>query len=280
MSTWSKSIVKWQEDGHWCLSVPFTWLLPDAASFAAYHEGTVVGGPAVRLMPEWIGQYAEVDLGDREGIYRMHNPDCTVTTRGCRNSCPFCAVARIEGDYRELEDFTPGAVVTDSNLLQCSDAHFERVMVMLEGQRDVDFNGGLEARLFTYERARRIAALPSLKRVQLSWDEEGEEWDVTVAISTALLAGIPKRSITVRCLVNWTETPEEALRRMMVLRQRGVKPFPMRYQPLNCLAKNQYVAPQWAGRPLKQFVRFWARQNWCGGFEYQESGTGAQLPLF
>lgn len=265
--SWSKGIVRWRdpEDSHWCLSVPFTWKLKEAAAFAVRHRGTIVGGPAVRLMPEYIGKYAQVDLDDIPGVYARHNPDCTVTTRGCRNHCPFCAVARIEGAYREIEGFTPGAVVIDSNLLQCSPQHLERVMTMLEGQHDVDFNGGLEAELLDPHICARIASLPSLKRVQLSWDEEGDESSVLAAIDELRSAGVVAAKITCRVLVNFRESPGAAALRMMVLRQARVKPFPMRYQPLDTLEKNSYKAPQWRGWPLKQFVRFWSRQAWLTG---------------
>ncbi len=186
---WSKGIVKWHEDGHWCLSVPFTWLLPEAAQFAAYHEGTVVGGPAVRLMPEWIGQYAQVDLGDREGVLQLHNPQATRTSLGCRNACPFCGVRRIEGEYRELAHWKTNPIVIDSNILQATDVHFDRVMDRLEGVSAVDFNQGLDATLFPGQRAERILSL-KLRQLRFSWDSADEEWAVMDAVRYGLTAGM------------------------------------------------------------------------------------------
>ena len=57
---WAKGIVSWRFEGWWCQSVPFTWLLPAAARFAMLHEPCIVGGPAAKLMPEYIGQWAEI----------------------------------------------------------------------------------------------------------------------------------------------------------------------------------------------------------------------------
>lgn len=257
-TTWTKGIVKWEKDGHWCLSIPFTWLLPEAATFAAYHEGTVVGGPAVRLMPEWIGQYAEVDLGDRPGVLQLHNPDATRTSLGCRNACAFCGVRRIEGRYRELPVWPVRPVVIDSNILQSSDAHFENVVANLEGISGVDFNQGLEAIRFTGYRAERILGL-KLRQLRFSWDVATEENPVMAAVDRGLTAGMGRSHIIVYCLINFREEPEEALYRMETLKAAGVVGFPMRYQPLDALRKDDYCAPQWQGKGLRQFVRYWAR---------------------
>jgi len=40
-------------------------------------------------------------------VLRLHNPDATFTTRGCPRACPFCAVPRIEGKFRELRKGGP-----------------------------------------------------------------------------------------------------------------------------------------------------------------------------
>ena len=107
---WAKGIVSWRFEGWWFQSVPFTWLLPAAARFAAYHEPCMVGGPAVKLMPEYIGQWAEVAEAEFPAALQLHNPDASRSTAGCQHFCSFCGVRRIEGPFRELEEWTPARV--------------------------------------------------------------------------------------------------------------------------------------------------------------------------
>ncbi len=111
--TWSKSIVYWREEPDFVyVSVPFTWMQPAARRVCECNANAGMrvwaGGPAVDLMPHYL-----VDVTDSCGGQMLplpltrHNPDATFTTRGCIRRCPFCAVPKIEGDFRELTDWTP-----------------------------------------------------------------------------------------------------------------------------------------------------------------------------
>lgn len=275
---WAKGIVRWRFEGWHCLSVPFTWLLPEAAEFCATHENCLVGGPAVKLMPEYIGRWAEVSTEDLPWALSLYNPDASRSTRGCLNACSFCGVSRIEGPFEELKEWTPATYMIDSNFLQCSDRHFEATCDRLQVLPEVEFNQGLDASLFTGARAERLLELP-LRRLQFSWDNPSDYQSVAEAVELAKRHGLRAGKICIMRLVNNGEEPESALENMLELRGWGVSPFAMRYQPLDALRKNDYLAPQWNSRDLKWFCRYWNRQAWLGGVEFKWPSRGPQFNL-
>ncbi len=146
MANWLKDIARWKIGSTLYLSVPFTWLLPQARQLALLHSGPVqAGGPAVQLMPEFLADVAAVNQPCPVEPLAIHNPFATFTSRGCPNACAFCAVPRLEGDLNELRDWRPAPIICDNNLLAASRKHFDRVIDRLKSMPGVDFNQGLEA---------------------------------------------------------------------------------------------------------------------------------------
>lgn len=269
---WSKGIVYWRDGQTLYVSVVFTWHLPEAKRlcqcYAAAGYRVVVGGPAVELMPDYLPFERSDEPVSPEPV-RRHNPDATFTTRGCIRRCSFCAVPKVEGAFRELPDFRPAPIVCDNNLLAASRTHFDRVVDCLKPLPDVDFNQGLDARLLTDYHVGRLLEL-KLKAIRFSWDNVGEEFVVRGAVAKVRAAGFPKSRIQVYVLVNHGETFGEAWSRMETLRADGVRMWPMRYQPLDSLKKDSYVAPEWDARELHRFTRYWSRQNWFSKVPYEE----------
>ncbi len=229
---WSKHVVTWREQDCLCLSVPFTWFLPEARAIALNHPGerVIAGGPAVCLMREYVEEWAEVETIELETpALQRHNPHATRTSYGCPFDCPFCMVRLIEGTFRELDQWRPAPIICDDNLLACSERHLERVWESLKGIRGLDFQG-IEPHLVTPENAAQIAVLHP-KAVRMGWDMPEEEGVVWQAIQYLRQAGLPKRAIGVYCLVNWKESPEEALYRFETLKSAGIRGFAMRFQP-------------------------------------------------
>jgi len=278
MSAWAKGVVTWHEQEALCVSVPFTWLLKEARGFCLSNpnEPIVVGGPAVRLLPDFLAGIpnVEVETITPDNPLRRANPDATRTTFGCPNACAFCGVRTIEGPYEELADWRPAPILCDSNFFACSDAHFDRVIDRLKQAdfAEVDFNQGLDARLFTRARASRLAEIRP--RLRFAWDNAGDEDALFKAVETAKSVGLPVSRLPVYCLVGWTETPEEAQHRMELLKERHLRGFAMRYQPLDAMEKNAYCPPQWDRLLLKDFCRYWNRQAWFGGMTFEEYREG------
>ena len=107
------------------ISVAFTWDLA-WAEWAAKQWRQVapvsIGGPALN---EPGGDFIP-------GMYLKKG--YVITSRGCPNRCWFCSVPHREGfALRELP-ITDGWIVTDDNLLACSDQHILGVFEMLKRQ--------------------------------------------------------------------------------------------------------------------------------------------------
>ena len=278
MNQWRKNIASFKIGKNLYLSIPFTWMLPDAVEMAKKHNGKVfAGGPAVDLIPEYINSYADIESPPPIPPLSLHNPLATFTTRGCPNKCKFCAVPRIEGDLRELDIWPVRPVVCDNNLLAASRKHFDRVIDRLKSLPYVDFNQGLDARLFKPHHARRLAELKGVK-VRFAFDHAC--WDTVVhdAIETAREHGL--RDFGVYVLFGFNDTPDEAHDKLNRVREWGVWPNPMRYQPLDSLQKNSHVAPAWTERELRKTAKYYSRLIWYEHIPYNEFREDRQYKLF
>lgn len=268
---WRGGVVEWFGGDSAFLSVVFSWDLPTAYQRAAWlrAEGWRVraGGPAVVLNPGYLADVAEV--GGEVNALPLHNRRATFTSRGCIRRCSFCAVPRIEGDLRELSDWEPRPVVCDNNLLACSRVHFDRVIDRLKPLRGVDFNQGLDARLLRKYHADRLAEL-DLYAVRVAWDAVKTESQFMRAFGLLRSAHIPKRYIRVYVLIGFNDCPADALYRLQAVRNLGILPVPMRYQPLDAVQKNQYVAPGWSYQELQRMVRYFSNLVHLGGIPYDE----------
>lgn len=275
MNQWRKGIASWRVGDTLYLSVPFTWLLGDAERMAAKHKGPVIaGGPAVDLCG---APWAETPATCPYDTLAMHNPLATFTTRGCPNKCAFCAVPRIEGDFRELPTWEPAPVVCDNNLMAASRAHFERVIESLLPFPRVDFNQGLDARRFTGWHAGQIARLHQPK-VRFALDSWAQETPVADALRTARAAGL--RDFGIYVLIGYNDTPTSARDRLEAVRAWGIRPNPMRYQPLDATEKDEYVFTEggWTDAELRRMMRYYSRLRWLEHISYED--YQADMPLF
>lgn len=270
MTDWRGGFAEWTEGDTAFLSVPFTWELQNAYQRAVWlrAEGYRVraGGPAVNLMPDMLSGVA--DLGGEVNALPHHNPDATFTSRGCIRRCPFCAVWRVEGELRELDDWEPKPIVCDNNLLACSQGHFDTVIDRLKPIAGIDFNQGLDARLLTKHHADRLAELDCI--VRLAWDHIDTGNAFMAAYETLRKAHIPKSRIRVYVLIGYKDTPEDAWFRLRTVWNLGVKPNPMRYNPLDTMVRDAYVGEHWTDDLLRQFMRYWANLAYLAGVPFQD----------
>jgi len=272
MTNWSKTYIEWQDGDTVDVSVPFTWLLPKVAVRCKELNGqrVTVGGPAISLMPDYL---EGVSIGTDADALSRHNPDATFTTRGCIRHCEFCAVPKIEGEFRELTDWEPKPIVCDNNLLAASRRQFDIIIDRLKPIKGVDFNQGLDARLLSDHHVGRLKEL-DLAFVRLSWDHVNIESRVMSALNRLIDGGIPKKLLRVYVLVGFRDTPDDALYRCQQLKDTGILPNVQRYQPLDCLVKNDYIDPAWSKEELGNFCRYWNRQVWLGHIPYKDYKAG------
>jgi hypothetical protein len=277
MKIWHDGIVQRRIGNTIYLSIVFTWDLPKARAIAEANpkKKVIAGGPAVSLMPDYLQGYAEMP-GELPSWFprpvSLHNPFATFTSIGCPNSCPFCAVNTVDGPFREIPDFIPGPTVCDPNFLHCSETHIKRVIDALSSRYAyVDFNQGLDAELFTDWHASQLRRLNHCK-VRFSWDCTEQEKTIVEAITRARLHGL--NDIGVYVLFGYDDTPEDAKYRLEKVREWGIRPNAMRYQPLDCLVKNSYVAPGWTKDELRHIARYYNRLRYLEHVPYEEYRYG------
>jgi hypothetical protein len=280
---WRKGIAQWTVKDRLYLSIVFTWHLPEARDIATNSKKKViVGGPAVKLLPDYLADVATIEQSTIFPALEFHNPMATFTSRGCDNNCDFCAVPQMEGPLRELTDWPVRPIICDNNLLGCSKGHFDRVIDRLKGLPFVDFNQGLEADLFTEHHASRMA---ELKRPMLrfAFDHVNEEGKVIDAIDRAHKAGL--KDIGCYVLFNHRDTPDDTLYRLELLRSKGVLPNPMRYQPLDSLHKDCHLGKHWTDLDVKRIQRYYSKLNFLGHVPFadynpQDVDKRKQIGLF
>ncbi len=265
---WPKAPYTWQDNGKLHISIPFTWDLPEVRRYIEQVSmPVIVGGPAVRLLPDYLEDVAEIGT-DCPGILQKINPCATRTTIGCPNKCKFCAVPVIEGGFQELEDWPDGTIICDNNLLAASRPHFDKVIDRLKGKCGVDFNQGLDAAYLTQYCADRLAELDCL--VRLAWDRISDEHRILAAVTKLRKAGIPRSKIRCYVLIGYNDTPEDALYRLETLRfGLRVDPNPMRYTPIYSLER-EYVAESWTEKELTRYMRYWSNLRGTAGVPFAE----------
>lgn len=270
MYSWGKDIARWVVGETLYLSVPFTWLVDDALAEAQRwrdkrHSPAHVGGPGLMEPTDCPGFSPVI----------FHNPCATFTTRGCPNRCPFCAVHKLEPDFYEIPDYRPAPLICDNNLLAASREHLELVVKRQQRFELTDFNQGLEARLFTKDVAQLLGQLRC--KVRFAFDRWPQEAAVRKAIDLA--RRYTTNEIGVYCLIGFKDTPEDARARLEMVRSWGVRPNPMRYQPLDAKKKNEYLAPGWTIREMRKMQVYYSRLVWYDHIKYEDFRETGQLGM-
>ena len=228
------------------ISTAFTYDIPKAEQLAEawYKTGIPVrlGGPAFN---EPGGVFVP-------GMYVRHG--YVITSRGCPNRCPLCAVPEREGyTLRELP-VVSGHNVLDDNLLACSESHIRAVFAMLKSQlKNPIFTGGLEAKRL---REWHVSLLREVKTKRLYYAYDTPD-DLEYLVHAGKLlrdGGITKASHTARCyvLIGYDgDTLTNAEKRLREAWAAGFFPHAMLYRD-----ETGIVSDDW-----RKFARLWARPH-------------------
>jgi len=268
---WAKAPVYLTLKSRIYVSIVFTWHLSIVREFAeSTKKKIIVGGPAVKMMPDYFSDLSNVKNGIRPPInfLEAHNPLATFTTRGCPNICNYCAVPKLEPEFIELEDYPIKPLICDNNFLAASSKHIETFIENAKYLPYVDFNQGLDARLFTFEHAKLFKRLPS-PVMRFAMDTKDREGDTFRAIDLCKKYGL--NNISIYILINHEESPEEAIYKLEYIKDLGVMTFPMRYQPLWSLKYNEHISDKWrstfgheANKWLKEVCRYYSMYRRLG----------------
>jgi len=202
------------------------------------------------------------------------------TTRGCLRKCPWCLVPVLEPKYIELKNWEkmiidkPLISFWDNNFLNCSKEHFtdvcNKLMVL---NKKVDFNQGLDARLFTDFHLKYFSNL-KLHPLRFSFDTIKYDKYPQKAFKMVIDTGITDCSCYV--LYNFDDTPEDFYYRMEELvKLEKVDVYPMRYQPLRTLKKDDFIGKNYNNLMLNNFN--FILQNF---FDNSVIGRGLKLEKF
>jgi len=201
------------------VSCAFTWD-KDAAvylvrAWGQYYSNVKLGGPAYEGPDGFVpGQYVKTGV--------------TFTSRGCNNHCPWCLVPKREGRLTEYEDFAPGRIINDNNLLQCNHAHLDRVLTMLRHEHMIFFSGGLDARLLTSEIADELRSL-AIRELFLACDTAAALKPLRLAVQRLQM---PRDKVRCYVLLAFNgEMISQANARLEDVWHAGVMPFAQLYQP-------------------------------------------------
>ena len=209
--------------------------------------------------------------------YDNTNAYLAYATRGCPRECEFCAVKEFEKQFMPYIDIKQvindiknhsgekqNLLLMDNNVLYskrfneivddikemgfCKGATFGKT----KKKRFVDFNQGLDARLLTEKKMKKLAEIP-LEPMRLAFDDIYYKDHYIRAVRLANKYG--QKNMSNYILYNFKDTPEDFYERLKInidlneefkqisLKKRGVKTviysFPMRYIPLN--AKDRKV---------------------------------------
>jgi hypothetical protein len=246
-----------------------------------------VGGILATLLPEdieretgiipHIGLWDDVDrlapdydlTADFSDHY-INNSSFGYMTKGCVNTCTFCAVRKLEPDFVHYIPLThqvgpnkKDLILLDNNVLASN--QFTRIIDEIKrhgfhkfarfgrSNRSIDFNQGIDARLLTEEKMALLSQI-AINPLRIAFDNINLESLYREKVRLAHKYGINHLSNYI--LFNHKDTPEDFYRRLQInieLNEElglSIFSFPMRYIPLDAKDR-KYVGPNWTQTQLR-----------------------------
>jgi len=190
-------------------------------------------------------------------------PNCTRSyqwfSRGCIRKCPFCVVPKIEGEIHPVE---PKKLNPKGKIIYVMDPNFfanpeyEQAIEYLESLgQPVDFQQGIDARIFTPEHGEAINRLRIHKQVRTAWDNPKDD---LIKNFELMIQYIPKSRIMVYVLIGYWSTQKQDLERVMKIRELGLDAYVMPYNK-----RDPYQ---------KAFTRWNNRHAGCSWEDYDRNG--------
>lgn len=248
------------------VSCVFTWNRHQAKNYEQYQA--IIGGSGYSLTTK-----LPVDI---DGLRPKINYG--FSTRGCVRNCPFCIVPQKEGKIKgvgDLYDIWDGqskwVVFLDNNILALP-KHFKQICLQVKKENlKVDFNQGLDIRLFTEEQAAILKNLRPIKQWRFAFDSKKYEKAFRVGAECIKAAGIIDSKICVYVLAGYGDTIEDVLYRINVIyNEYGFDPFVMLYRSFDSgdgthadysKIKNLVNVPTWEKHKTLRTLARWVNRK-------------------
>jgi len=227
-----------------------------------------LGGIAASLLPDYI----EEGTGVRPHVGLFEDAECcppdysltfgrrvdasiTFASRGCPRHCRFCCVRQHEPKFFVRDDWEkdiclklPKIIFWDNNWLASPNFRKDCDTIRRLG-KPVDFNQGLDARLYNKAIARELSDL-RVDPIRFAFDSLADEPDVLRAIRLA--KKYSNKEVRVYVLYNYQDTPEDLFYRIDLLNRNGALVFPMEYRkPVP--SDKRLAGPNWNVALLRAF---------------------------
>ena len=164
------------------------------------------------------------------------------TMRGCRFRCKFCVVPEKEGRPKGSKTIPELWTNRGSSFVVLLDNDFfgqvhwkERIQEMVDLDLMVNFSQGLNIRLITDEQAQALSTVKfrnlhnTRKQVYFAWDRIRDEKLILDGVDRVTRAGIKPTYMAFYVLVGFDSTPDEDMKRIMMIRDLGCDPYVMPY---------------------------------------------------
>lgn len=157
-------------------------------------------------------------------------------TRGCPRQCSFCHTSIKDGTIShkvaDLSGFWNGQkniCLLDQNILACKDWR-NLLQQLIDSGAWVEFNGGLDIRLMTEEKAKYITQIKQ-RIVHFAWDRYEDKDKILPKFKMFKeISGFDARKMIVYTIVNYDTTLEQDIERINTLRDLGYWAYVMIYR--------------------------------------------------
>jgi hypothetical protein len=247
------------------------------------HADLWLGGIYASLMPEHamlsgadhVHQGLFIDAEDLMPAYDLvpgWDGSIIFSSRGCLRNCGFCAVPKLESKPHRLKYSIKDLVypthtrviLWDNNIL--ANANWEAVFdELIELALKVDFNQGLDARFISDKSAERLSRM-KMDFVRLAYDSKSVGPFVKRAIDILHAYGIRRKKIIIYTLFNFEDDPRDFFGRVRDILNWGAACYPMRFQPLDSLEKNQHIGTKWTKKEVDMVQRSRRVLGFSGAF--------------
>ncbi len=230
--------------------------------------------PGDQRIDSMVPDYSILDEVKYE--YPASNAYFAYMTRGCVRRCPFCAVPKIEPTYveyvplkkqvqmiNEMYGEKKDLLLLDNNVLasrkfnqiidEIKEIGFQKDAKLNGALRNVDFNQGIDLRLLTKAKMRRLAEL-SIYPLRIAFDYIALKDQYIEKIEWAAKHGF--RRLSNYILYNYEDTPEDFYERLRINVELNEKlgpqiySFPMKYIPVTNKDRS-FVGNHWTRKYLR-----------------------------